>query len=90
MNTSHWLPMITAKKNIPYHEYIFQKDKGKPEALNFISFSNALSDNKEALNKFKELFPAGTISKNNVEETLSHLTEVAELYNRNAAHLREF
>ena len=91
MNTNHWLPMITAKKKHPYHEYIFQKDKGKLEALNYTNFANALSDNEEALQRFKTLFPAGLITKKNVEETLTHLTEVAELYNKNAAgHLKEF
>jgi hypothetical protein len=78
------------EKKYPYHEYVFQKDNEKPEALNYATFANAISDNQEVLAKFKELFPSGIISKKNIQETLSHITEVADLYNRSAGPLKEF
>ena len=68
-------------KKAAYHEYVFQKYNGKSEALDYNSFADAISDNKAAIEKLKELFPSGTIEKSDVAKTLRNLTRVAELYN---------
>jgi hypothetical protein len=65
-----------------YHAYVFQKENGKPEALDFARFADAISDNSVAFERFKQLFPSGSIPKSQVATTLQNLTEVAELYNQ--------
>lgn len=65
-----------------YHAYVFQKENGNSEALDYARFADAIRDNSAALDRFKQLFPSGSIPKNKVETTLKNLTEVAELYNQ--------
>ena len=69
-------------KKLPYHVYVFKKNKGEAVVLDFATFTDALTDNQAALDKFKQLFPLGsTIPENDIASTLIKLTAVTDLYN---------
>jgi len=65
-----------------YHVYVFKKGNGNLEDLTFKSFSNAISDNPEALQKFKSLYPNSKIPTHNEKGNLKDLITVTELYNK--------
>lgn len=65
-----------------YHVYVFEKEKGKMIALDYDSFSIALSDNQDALRKFRQLYPKGKIAIFNEKGNLANLILVTELYNK--------
>jgi len=44
--------------------YVFGKERGVFEILDYNNFSDALSDNNEAIQKFKELYPDGKFPNN--------------------------
>jgi hypothetical protein len=64
------------------HEYIFQKENGKSEIVDYASFADAVKDNSVALEKLRQLFPANRIPKTDVAGTLKNLTQIADLYNK--------
>jgi hypothetical protein len=66
-----------------YHVYVFEKEKGKLISLDYDSFSNALSDKKDALRKFSQLYPKGKIPTFSEKGNLANLIQVTELYNKN-------
>jgi hypothetical protein len=61
--------------------YVFEKGKGNLVDLTYKSFSQALSDKKDVLQKFQSLYPKQTIGAPFIQENLSKLISVVELYN---------
>ena len=64
-----------------YHVYVFEKEKGKLQELNFASFSNAINDNPAAIKKFNESFPKAVIPRFGEKKNLESLIAVLEIYN---------
>lgn len=65
-----------------YHDYVFEKESGKPASLDYQSFAEAIKDNSAVFEKFKQLFPGNTIPTTDVVQTLKKLTVITELYNQ--------
>jgi len=65
-----------------YHVYVFEKEKGKLVVLDYDSFSIALSDNQDALRKFRQSYPKGKIATFNEKSNRANLILVTELYNK--------
>ncbi len=65
-----------------YHVYVFKKGYGDLQELTFKNFSNSISDNPEALQRFKSLYSNGRIPVHNEKGNLKNLIEVTELYNK--------
>jgi len=64
-----------------YHQYAFEKERGKLVLLSFKEFANAISDKPVALQKFKELYPKSKIPFHDEKGNLKNLIEVVEIYN---------
>jgi hypothetical protein len=77
LNTNH-----SYKTKRFVQNYVFQKENGRPEPLDYKAFLKAIKDNRIALNKLKELFPDGSIPADNAKQTLKDLTTIAEIYNQ--------
>ena len=61
--------------------YFFEKEKGRYERLTYESFSLALSDNQQALQEFRKLYPKGKILLQDIYGNSVKLASVVEIYN---------
>lgn len=64
-----------------YHLYVFEKGDNILRPLYFESFANAISDNPDVLQKFKQLFPKSKVLASDEKGNLKGLITVVDLYN---------
>lgn len=64
-----------------YHLYVFEKGDDILRPLYFESFANAISDNPDVLQKFKQLFPKSKVLASDEKGNLKGLITVVDLYN---------
>ncbi len=64
-----------------HHEYVFQKENGQPQPLNYENFADAVKDNSAATEQLKLLFPSASITVTGAQKTLKNLLEIVEFYN---------
>ena len=65
-----------------FHIFVFEKQKDVLQKLDYGNFEAAVSDNNQAVQRLRELYPKGRINLNKDANNLKNLIEIVELYNR--------